>query len=174
MGGNPMAEHITEVSNRVRANRANALKSTGPRTAEGKRKSSLNAVRHGLCSANEVIAFCDTASEFEPFQASMHEHFYPIGPYETALVERIVACSWRLRRVIHLEAILMSVDLGDGKFADVAFTTDGTGTDFLSLSRYETAIERSLYRAMQELRTTQAGRKADNLVLALPTPTEDR
>lgn len=33
---------------RLRANRANAQKSTGPKTARGKRRSSQNAVQHGL------------------------------------------------------------------------------------------------------------------------------
>jgi hypothetical protein len=35
---------------RIQANRANSLHSTGPRTQEGKDKSRLNALKHGLCA----------------------------------------------------------------------------------------------------------------------------
>jgi hypothetical protein len=40
---------------RRNANRANALKSTGPKTAEGKERSRANALKHGLC-ASVVVA----------------------------------------------------------------------------------------------------------------------
>jgi len=40
---------------RHRANRANALLSTGPRTDAGKQRSSLNALRHGLTAASAVL-----------------------------------------------------------------------------------------------------------------------
>jgi hypothetical protein len=169
-----MAIHGTDVTDRVRANRANALKSTGPKSEEGKRKASRNAVRHGLCAAVEVVTAFDPVLEFLPFQESMHEHFDPCGPYEIALVERIVACMWRLRRLINLEAQAMWSNSQMGAKPAWAFTYNNSDARFLNMSRYETAIERSLYRAMQELRMTQEGRKADNLVLALPSPTEDR
>ena len=39
----------------VKANRKNAKKSTGPKTAEGKEKVSKNAAKHGLFAAEAVI-----------------------------------------------------------------------------------------------------------------------
>jgi hypothetical protein len=46
---------------RQEVNRANARKSTGPKTPEGKAKVSANALRHGLCGATFII---DTMRRF--------------------------------------------------------------------------------------------------------------
>jgi len=42
-------EPINRAIHRAAVNKANAQKSTGPRTAAGKQRSSLNALRHGSC-----------------------------------------------------------------------------------------------------------------------------
>ena len=44
----------------VNANRANAQKSTGPRTPEGKAKVAQNALKHGLLAKQAVVAGEDT------------------------------------------------------------------------------------------------------------------
>ncbi len=86
----------------VRANRANARKSTGPRTAAGKETASRNAVKHGLLAREAVIAGEDP-EEFEVYREGMLADLAPAGPVEAMLAERIVGLSWRLRRAERLQ-----------------------------------------------------------------------
>ena len=46
---------INRAIHRAAVNKANAQKSTGPRTAAGKQRSSLNALRHGLTGQTIVL-----------------------------------------------------------------------------------------------------------------------
>lgn len=90
----------------VEANRANARKSTGPKTAWGKANSRWNALRRGVL-AREVVLQRDTdgeqVSEFEAVHRQFWEHLEPVGPIEEVLVERMVTAYWRLHRVLVAE-----------------------------------------------------------------------
>ncbi len=86
----------------LQANRANAQKSTGPKTEAGKSTVSKNAVTHGLRSAQPVIDGEDPA-EYNDFRNDIIVQFDPSGPMETLLVERIVRSAWRLRRIGMIE-----------------------------------------------------------------------
>ena len=88
----------------IQANRSNAQKSTGPRTAEGKERASQNAVKHGLLAQEAVIVGEDPA-EFEMYRQGMLQTLVPIGPVEVMLAERVVGLSWRLRRAERLQNI---------------------------------------------------------------------
>ena len=79
------------------ANRANAQKSTGPRTPEGKAVVAQNAVQHGLLARQAVIPGED-GEEFDRYRAQMRAELAPVGLVEARLVERIVGLSWRLQR----------------------------------------------------------------------------
>ncbi len=81
----------------VSANRANAQKSTGPRTPEGKAAVAQNAVKHGLRARAAVLQGEDW-EEYTCFRAGMLEELYPDGLQERELADRIVSLSWRLRR----------------------------------------------------------------------------
>jgi hypothetical protein len=72
------------------ANRNNGLKSTGPRTFEGKRIASQNAVRHGLLSDSaEVLLKGENQDEFESFHQNLLINLDPQGQLEVLLAERI-------------------------------------------------------------------------------------
>ena len=81
----------------ILANRLNALKSTGPRTAEGKAAISQNAVKHGLLAEQDVIA-SESPADFELYRQQILDELSPVSPMESILAERIVTLSWRLKR----------------------------------------------------------------------------
>lgn len=89
------------------ANRANARKSTGPRTPQGKARSSQNAVKHGILaravlpSALEAV---ESREDFDQLLASLTDLFAPEGIVEVLLVQQIAAAYWRLARLYRAEA----------------------------------------------------------------------
>src|SRR5690606_36941793 len=70
------------------ANRANAQKSTGPKTAAGKQAVRLNAVKHGLCAASTVLKDEDAAA-FDRLHADYARRFAPRDEGERAEVRQM-------------------------------------------------------------------------------------
>jgi len=84
--------------NKVRANRANAKLSTGPKTLSGKEKVSGNALSHGLTAEKHLI-IGESIDEFNTFKDSMFKVYEPNGAYEEEIFIKLVELLWRLRRV---------------------------------------------------------------------------
>src|SRR4051812_36846874 len=82
---------------KLEANRRNAAKSTGPRTAEGKAKVKFNAITHGLTAATVVLPHEDEKAYHQRLEDWTRELNAPgkLGQY---LVERVVKISWQLDR----------------------------------------------------------------------------
>jgi len=169
----------------IQANRLNAEKSTGPRTEEGKRKASQNALKHGLLAQTMVIAGEDVG-EFEFYRDELLGELSPAGAVESVLAERVVCLSWRLRRAeraqnevfdallakdadFPLPRLRKSLPMGDGSEVPVEETPLGRAVvrDFTyarvldRLSMYERRIEYSLYKSMSELRRLRLIREAE-------------
>ena len=89
----------------IEANRRNALKSTGPTTAEGKERSSCNAVRHGL-TAETVIAVLESSENYETFEATVIADYTAETAVERQLVIRLASVLWRLRRATSIETAI--------------------------------------------------------------------
>jgi hypothetical protein len=152
---------------KAEANRRNALKSTGPKTPEGKAAVRLNALRHGLRS-EEILLPGEDEQALRELDEYLRAELQPVGELENLLIDRVVAAYWRLRRLGRVEAgIFIQESYGDVGDSDasmlgLSFIRDGNGANaFSKLSRYETAIERSLYKALHELQRLQAGRNTE-------------
>lgn len=149
------------------ANQRNALKSTGPRTEEGKAIVCQNAIKHGvLCQ--EIPIDENESAIFEEFRLRMTLQLNPEGDFEHFIVDRIISSSWRLRRVIHIETAFYRAGLNptfnllEDPSIKNAFS-DSAKDRMATLSRYEVAIEKSLYKALAELMKLQAMRQGVQL-----------
>jgi hypothetical protein len=91
---------------RAEINRLNAQKSTGPRTPEGKQKSSLNALRHGLTSQFAVIPGEDHELYQIHLQAFLDE-YDPQSVTELHLARSLADLAWRIDRIASMEANLL-------------------------------------------------------------------
>ena len=89
----------------INANRANALKSTGPRSAEGKSASRFNALKHGIDAASVVIPGEDPA-DYDALAAGYHRDFRPESPSEAFHVDTMLRADWQKRRLQRVEADL--------------------------------------------------------------------
>ncbi|WP_435008546.1 hypothetical protein P12x_005753 [Tundrisphaera lichenicola] len=82
---------------RIAANRANALKSTGPRTSEGKAISRRNSFKHGMAGEGIVLSPVDSA-EVERRGRAMQEEMRPSTEMGRYLVGRIAELTVRVER----------------------------------------------------------------------------
>lgn len=99
---------MSNTEQRLAANRANALLSTGPVTAAGKAAVSRNAVRHGLLSAKLFLEDEDPTA-FQDLLRELGASLNPAGALESSLVERVAITLWRQRRLVQAETASLSL-----------------------------------------------------------------
>jgi hypothetical protein len=92
----------------IEANRRNALKSTGPTTAEGKQQSRRNALRHGL-TAETVIGSLEDVEDYKAFESAIIADYDAQSAVERELVLRLASLLWRLRRATTMETGLLEM-----------------------------------------------------------------
>src|SRR5216684_2836379 len=95
------------------ANRRNALRSTGPKTPEGKLAVSMNSLRHGL-RARTVVLPAENRDEFDQLCNDLEVEWHPQSRTEQFYVEQMAVSQWKLTRMEVGEAAV---------FQDVAGST---------------------------------------------------
>jgi hypothetical protein len=135
---------------RQTANLANARLSTGPRTADGKARSSQNSRKHGLTAAQLVIA-AEDREEFEDLLAQFQTGIQPQGALQQMLFDQLVAADWNLRRIRLMEATLTD---SAQSYLDILNNPELTA-QLDRLARHQTRLERSFHRSLRELKYLQ-------------------
>lgn len=152
------------------ANRANSLRSTGPRTPEGRAISALNARRHGLASERHAVLPNESSEEFEQLLADLRNDLQPVGAVETMLVHQVSEGEWRRRRAAAFEVGAMVQEGADDTGAGLAVWRDaqpGKGQVLLAVTKYAGAAERSRSAALHELERRQAARRGAQVALPI-------
>jgi len=111
---------------REQANQANALQSTGPRTAAGKARSSANAVQHGILSRHLILPG-ESQAEFNDLLQTLMAEQQPQGTLEQAVVERIAVALWRQRRMVTAESAQVQLQQADLTYTELVRVEQITG-----------------------------------------------
>jgi hypothetical protein len=129
---NPESADAPNVSEaQLAANRANARQSTGPKTQEGKARSSANRRRHGFNGSFVLIPGEDVEQYFH-LLADLIDEFKPKTGNEETLVVRMAQSQWLVQRALRL----MDFQLNDPE------------GEMALMMRYQTTHERAYYRAI--------------------------
>ena len=141
--------------NQIRANRANALRSTGPTTPEGKQTASRNSTRHGLLSQTVVLEG-ESKSRFEDLLASFIAQFKPRSAAEAAIIETMAIARWKQMRIWGIQKAGFDLEMArlnsscnvPATRASMVFKNLADNSRVLDLQhRYETGYDRQFCRA---------------------------
>jgi hypothetical protein len=138
----------------IAANRANARKSTGPRTPEGKAVSRFNALQHGAGSHSIVIPGEDPAA-YDSLAADYVHEFQPQSSAEHFHIETMLRADWQKQRLVRVEADLTCTLLAEnpeGSLAAALLSASPAAKLLTRIQRQIAGFERAWYRANAELR----------------------
>ena len=148
---------------RLRANRANAQKSTGPRTPAGKQRSSRNALVHGLTAQSltprDLTILGENYDLLPQTIRDFKRSWNPRTPYEASLIEDLAALHLRLARCARMETGLFDAEMPNVSPNDshesishaLSQAFIANEARFMNCSRYETTLSRAYDRTFKQL-----------------------
>jgi hypothetical protein len=131
----------------IDANRLNALKSTGPKTPQGKAAVKLNGLRHGL-RARTVVLPGENPEEFQQLCDDLETEWQPQSRTEHFYLEQMAVSQWKLTRI----------ELAEKSIAQQECAAKIQIPLLDRLWQSQCRLERSYARAQRELQRLQKSR----------------
>jgi|HubBroStandDraft_6_1064221.scaffolds.fasta_scaffold98270_3 hypothetical protein len=159
---------------RAEASRINGSKSHGPKTEEGRRAVSLNALKHGL-TAETVVLANESEEQYEAELQAYLDHFAPANKPEADLVRQLASVHWRLVRFTAIETSLLEIEMKKrGEYVGAAWknvdersrlalafeSLSASNSSLALLNRYEARLHHEYQRLLKSLVQLQATRRA--------------
>jgi hypothetical protein len=141
----------------IQASRANGARSRGPVTAEGKRNSFRNAVKHGWL-AETIVLKSELSDRFLEIIAELEDELQPETSIEYTLIQKMAAARWRQLRLWGMEKAAMEQQIrretesgarGEDipTRASMAFRSLGEARSLDLIIRYDSLCDRQYLRA---------------------------
>src|SRR6202161_1795974 len=141
---------------RVQSSKANGALSKGPSTPAAKKRSSLNALRHGLC-AKCIVLDHESREDFLILLQHHVDRFQPANEVEFGMIEEMCAAYWRQRRAWSIETasldtqIALQPAVNNPERMAASFDILAASPSLPLLHRYETRLHLMYQRALRTL-----------------------
>ncbi len=156
----PPAEHLRAVPGSNPPAPSRQKKPPGPKTPQGKARSSRNAIRSGIHATDPVIPG-ERSEDWQAHRAGVLASVERENYLETFFAERMASASWRLNRVTRYEVTEFT---RANKGSQVFLLPPGTELD--KIMRYEAHLSRQFYQAKHEHEALQQQRRGEATPLA--------
>ena len=136
----------------IAANRENCKKSTGPRTEEGRRRASQNAVTHGLHSHNFLLDI-ENEDSYHLYHHQLIHDWQPKSGTEFLLVEQVAQSYFLKRRFL--------TKMPDLHLTEQRNYSNETLISYPILMKMITQADRMMHRALEKLEMIRLERKKE-------------
>jgi len=130
------------------ADRAHPNASTGPRSAEGKARSSMNALKSGIYSKSLIIPGEDRA-QLDTLLEEYSQRYRPAVPEQRDLVDILIRSTWTLRRLAIAEAQIYTHEMDSAMHLD---EDSPIGHTFWLVDRTLTRLQRVINSTQRNFR----------------------
>ena len=145
------------------ANRANAKKSSGPRTEAGREKVAQNATKHGLSGGNFQVLSCENQDEYNALFERFLQAEKPVGDVERELVVKMARHTWLSERALRCQEGCFLVQPRTPEEKENRQHGIAVRADLEIYVRYQAAHDRAYQRASKELQERRKQRTKDEI-----------
>jgi len=147
--------------------------STGPRSAEGKARSSMNALKSGIYSKSLVIPG-ENRADLDALSGEYYQRFQPRLPEQRDLVDILVRATWTLRRLAYAEAQVWSYKMDRAlescENAPLGWVFTNFDQTLTRLQRIVNSVQRNYRDALRQLERSEPTPKPDPVAVLAPDP----